>query len=344
MILVRTPLRISFFGGGTDHPSWFAGAPGAVLSTSINKYVYVQLRRLPAVFEFNYRVVWGMLEEVKSISEIQHPVVKAVLTHYDQAETTGFEVVYNADLPARSGLGSSSAFTVSMLHAFVGNQGRLASKRWLANEAINVERRLLQEPGGCQDQIAAAFGGLNRIDFEPDGDFRLSPVRMDIDRRQQFESSLMMFFTGFTRAAAEIEAAKIENFDKRANEMKRLYELVGEGKRLLEDEREPLGAFGGLLHEAWMQKRALASSVSNVFIDDAYDAAIRAGASGGKLLGAGGGGFLLLYAPPERHAAVRAALDKLVYVPIQMEREGASVVLYAPELDGNYETARARQV
>ncbi len=343
MIIVRTPLRISFFGGGTDHPSWFKRpAPGAVLSTSINKYIYVQLRKLPAVFDFNYRVAWGMPEEVKTIEEIQHPVVRAVLSHYGKHEESGYEVIYNADLPSRSGLGSSSAFTVSLLHAFLGDRGVLCSKRMLASEAIRVEQDYLQEPVGSQDQVAAAYGGLNRIDFEPDGDFRVTPVRISAHRRQMLEERLMMFFTGFTRAASGVEALKIKNFDERVTEMMRLYHLVDEGQRILEDDSRSLDDFGALLHEGWMQKRALTNAVSNEKIDAAYEAARAAGAIDGKLLGAGGGGFLLLYAPPERHEDVRAALSGLTYVPVAMEREGTSVVLYAPELDTNYQTAAAR--
>ncbi len=345
MIIVRTPLRVSFFGGGTDHPSWFGRPePGGVLSTSIDKFVYIQLRKLPAVFDFNYRVAWGMLEEVKSIAEIQHPVVRAVLEHYGPDKESGYEVIYNADLPSRSGLGSSSAFTVSMLHAFLGDHGKLCSKRFLATEAIRVEQELLSEPVGSQDQIAAAYGGLNRIDFEPDGSFRVSPIRMTQKRRAQLEGRLMMFFTGFIRSASAVELSKIKEFDNRQAEMHRLYEMVSEGQAILEDESRSLDDFGRLLHEGWMNKRALSTEVSSPAIDRAYDAARAAGALGGKLLGAGGGGFLLVYAPPEKKAAVIAALGAMAHVPIKMEREGTSIVLYAPELDDNYETATARFV
>ncbi|MDX2275825.1 MAG: hypothetical protein NW206_10280 [Hyphomonadaceae bacterium] len=345
MIIVRTPLRVSFFGGGTDHPSWFGRpAPGAVLATSIDKFIYVQLRKLPAVFDFNYRVAWGMLEEVKSISEIQHPVVRAVLQHYGPDEQSGFEVIYNADLPSRSGLGSSSAFTVSMLHAFLGDHGKLCSKRFLAAEAIRVEQELLKETVGSQDQITAAYGGLNRIDFDPDGSFRVSPVRITHVRRAQLEARLVMFFTGFTRSASSVEVKKVENFSKREAQLRRMYELVGEGQAILEDDSRPLDDFGRLLHDSWMQKKSLAAEVSNEVVDQAYDAALKAGALGGKLLGAGGGGFLMVYAPPEKRQAVITALSSMVHVPIKMERDGTSVVLYAPELDDNYETSAARFV
>lgn len=345
MIIVRTPLRVSFFGGGTDHPSWFGRpAPGAVLATSIDKFIYIQLRKLPAVFEFNYRVAWGMLEEVKSIAEIQHPVVRAVLEHYGPDEEFGYEVIYNADLPSRSGLGSSSAFTVSMLHAFLGDHGKLCSKRYLAAEAIRVEQELLHEVVGSQDQITAAYGGFNRIDFEPDGTFRVSAVRMSQTRRLQLENRLVMFFTGFTRSASGVEVMKVRDFDKRQNEMRGLYDMVGEGQAILEDDNRSLDDFGRLMHDGWMLKRSLAKEVSNSFVDDAYEAALSAGAIGGKLLGAGGGGFLMMYVPPEKKAAVIAAMGKMAHVPIKMEREGTSIVLYAPELDDNYQNATARFV
>ena len=331
MIIVRTPLRVSFFGGGTDHPSWFnRPEPGAVLSTSIDKYIYIQLRKLPAVFDFNYRVAWRMLEEVKSISEIQHPVVRAVLEHYGASDQSGFEVIYNADLPARSGLGSSSAFTVAMLHAFLGDHGKLCSKRFLASEAIRVEQDLLKETVGCQDQIAAAYGGLNRIDFESDGGFRVSPVRISGARKAQLEGRLMMFFTGFTRSASEVETAKVKDSDKHAGALRAIYNQVETGQSILESDSADIDDFGRLLHDAWMQKRNLSEGVSNAFIDDAYNAAISAGALGGKLLGAGGG-FLLVYAPEARVDAVKQALSKLVHVPFRMEGDGASVVLYAPD-------------
>jgi len=343
MIIVRSPLRVSFFGGGTDHPAWFnRQEPGAVLSTTINKYIYIQLRRLPAVFDFNYRIAWGMLEEVKALNEIQHPVVREVLRHYGGSEETGYEVIYNADLPSKTGLGSSSAFTVSLLHAFFGNQERLCSKPMLAREAISVEQNLLKEAVGCQDQIAAAYGGLNRIDFYPGGDFRVTPINVPAARRLELERSMMLFFTGFTRSADEVERKKIAKFSERTAELRAIYDMVGEGERILLSPSRPLADFGDLLHETWVTKRKLDASVSNSTIDERYEAARKAGAIGGKLLGAGGGGFLLMFAPPERQAAVREAMAGLSYVPLRMERDGTSVVLYNPELTSNYVPAMAQ--
>jgi D-glycero-alpha-D-manno-heptose-7-phosphate kinase len=313
-----------------------------VLSTTIDKYIYVQLRRLPAVFDFNYRIAWGILEEVKALAEIQHPVVREVLRHYAGAEETGYEVIYNADLPSKTGLGSSSAFTVSLLHAFFGNQERLCSKPMLAREAIHVEQQLLKETVGCQDQIAAAYGGLNRIDFSAGGDHRVTPLQVPAARRQELERSLMMFFTGFTRAADDVERRKLANFADRTAELRAMYEMVNEGERILLDTSRPLAQFGDLLHQAWVAKRRLHEAVSNATIDERYEAARRAGALGGKLLGAGGGGFLLMFVPRERQPAVLAAMQGLTFVPLRMERDGTSVVLYNPELTSNYLPAAAQ--
>ncbi|MBY0227251.1 MAG: GHMP kinase [Hyphomicrobium sp.] len=343
MIIVRTPLRVSFFGGGTDHPAWFStGEPGAVLSTTIDKYVYVQLRRLPAVFDFNYRIAWGILEEVASINQIKHPVVRCVLENFGEHDDTGYEVIYNADLPSKTGLGSSSAFTVALLNAYFGNLGRLCSKPFLAREAIRVEQQLLKEAVGCQDQIAAAYGGLNRIDFSQNGEHRIKPVHISMARKAELEDNLMMFFTGFTRSADEIERKKIVRFNDRREELRSIHSFVNEGEQILYNLRRPISEFGALLHEAWMLKRRLDDTVSNRNIDEFYESARNAGAVGGKLLGAGGGGFLLLYVPKERQVAVRSALSHLAHVPFRMEQSGSNVVLFNPELDTNYQMAEAR--
>jgi D-glycero-alpha-D-manno-heptose-7-phosphate kinase len=343
MIIVRSPLRVSFFGGGTDHPAWFnRPEPGAVLSTTINKYIYVQLRRLPAVFDFNYRVAWRILEEVKTLNDIQHPVVREVLRHYAATDDTGYEVNYNADLPSRTGLGSSSAFTVSLLHALFGNQERLCSKPLLAREAIFVEQELLKEAVGCQDQIAAAYGGLNRIDFYSNGDHRVTPICVPVARRLELEHAMMLFFTGFTRLADDIERRKIANFADRSAELRALYEMVNEGERILLDRSRPLAELGELLHHAWTTKRKLDDSVSNPVIDERYEAARKAGSLGGKLLGAGGGGFLLMFVPPKRQAAVMAAMHGMSYVPIRMECDGTSTLLCDPELTSNDVPAAAQ--
>ena len=345
MIIVRSPLRVSFFGGGTDHPAWFkemGAGRGAVISTSINKYVYLTLRRLPPIFDFKYRVAWRKVEQVSEIDDIQHPVVREVLRHYAPDDGHGYEVCFNADLPARSGLGSSSAFTVAALHAISKHTGQEFDKQRLCAEAIRLEQDYLQEPVGCQDQIAVGYGGFNRIDFSKDGNHVVTPIDISPRRLKAFESHIMMFFTGFTRDAGNIEKAKFENISpaKQAS-LNRLYDLVGKAQALVEDPRADLADFGYLLHESWEAKRSLSSAVSNASIDQIYDAAISAGAYGGKLLGAGGGGFLLFFALPEQHPQIRHALAALtanwpnqpVEVPVCMENEGSRVVLYQPDYE-----------
>jgi D-glycero-alpha-D-manno-heptose-7-phosphate kinase len=335
---------VSFFGGGTDHPAWFKGigaGRGAVISTSINKYVYLTLRRLPPIFNFKYRVAWRIVEEVNAISEIQHPVVREVLRHYAPDDGHGYEINFHADLPARSGLGSSSAFTVAALHAVSKQYGNEFNKRQLCTEAIKLEQEHLKEPVGCQDQIAVAHGGFNRIDFHASGDFSVSQIDVSPRRLKAFESHLMLYFTGFTRDAGNIEKAKFQNLSSKSDSLSRLFDLVGEAQAIVEDPRSNLNDFGALLNEAWMAKRNLSKAVSNSNIDAIYDTAIRHGATGGKLLGAGGGGFLLFFVSPEKQEDVRAGIEALgasggskpVEVPVAMEQEGSRVVLYQPDYD-----------
>jgi D-glycero-alpha-D-manno-heptose-7-phosphate kinase len=336
MVIVRTPLRVSFFGGGTDHPTWFEKNPGCVLSTTINKYIYLQMRRLPSIFDFNHRVVWSKVEQCVDLNDIEHPVVREVLRHYCDEDNRRFEVVYNADLPSRSGLGSSSAFTVAFLQALAVQKGQIMTKKDLAREAIRVEQDLLKEPVGSQDQIAVAYGGVNRIDFLPGGEFQVTPLPLSSTRREEFESHIMMFFTRFTRSASKIEETKVKNFDAKRKQLERMAEMVPEAQDVILNSKTPIEEVGKLLHEGWMLKRELSGSVSSPAIDEAYDAAIAAGASGGKLLGAGGGGFLLFIVRPSLQPAVRAALSGLVEVPIKFEREGSQVVLFDPDLTSNY--------
>lgn len=330
MVIVKTPLRMSFFGGGTDHPSWFRENGGAVLSTSIDKYIYLQMRRLPKIFDFNYRVAWSKIEQVQEPSEIQHPVVRAVLQEYWK-ENRGLEIVYNADLPARSGLGSSSAFTVSILQGLWAEQGKIISKRELSDLAIHVEQELLKELVGCQDQIAVAYGGCNRIDFLPGGGYRVTPVPLSRKRRDEMESNMMMFFTGFTRDAGNVEKEKMTGISgNKEKNLRRLHELVPVAEKILLTPEEPMESFGELLNETWQLKRSLAGAVSNTHIDNIYDAAMSAGASGGKLLGAGGGGFFVFMVEPQYRKAVREALKGLEEVPVRMDLDGSRIAMYEP--------------
>jgi D-glycero-alpha-D-manno-heptose-7-phosphate kinase len=328
MIITKTPFRISFFGGGTDYPGWFRQHGGSVLSTSINKYCYISCRNLPQFFEHKHRIVYSSIENVKTIEEIVHPAVRNVMKWMNVTE--GLEIHHDGDLPARSGLGSSSSFTVGLIHAIKALRGQYTTKEQLAYDAIHVEQNVINENVGSQDQASAALGGFNRIDFLPSGEFHSSPVIMPKTRRNELEEHMMLFFTGFTRIASEIAQAQINNIDKRQDQLHRMHAMVDEGLNILGDDKRSLDEFGELLHEAWLAKRSLSDKVSNAAIDEVYSAALDAGAIGGKILGAGGGGFLLVFARPENQPKVLKALDKLVHVPFKFENSGSSVVLYQP--------------
>lgn len=328
MIITRTPFRISFFGGGTDYPSWFREHGGAVLATTIDKYCYITCRRLPPFFEHKHRIVYSRIENVKHNDEIQHPAVRAVLNWAKVEE--GLEIHHDGDLPARSGLGSSSSFTVGLLHALQSLNGQMASKEGLARDAIHIEQNIIGENVGSQDQVSAAFGGFNRIEFHCDGSFDVAPVILPGHRREELRSHLMLCFTGFSRIASEVAKSKIDNLKNREKELKLMRAMVDEAIAVLRDVREPIDSFGKLLDASWQYKRSLSDRVSTPEIDGIYQAAMDAGAIGGKILGAGGGGFLLIFAKPERHAAIRERLNKLIHVPFDFEDSGSRVVLYQP--------------
>jgi len=328
MIISRTPFRVSFFGGGTDYPQWFRENGGAVLATSINKYCYISCRYLPPFFEHKHRIVYSRIENVREISEIQHPAVRSVL---DVLKCNrGLEIHHDGDLPARSGLGSSSSFTVGLINALMALTGKHISSEELARKAIHIEQNVIKENVGSQDQILAAYGGFNKIEFLNNGEFRVSPIILDADRVAQLESRLMLFFTGFSRTASEIAKSQIDNFKSHINEMRAMRDMVDEAVAILHSENGALSDFGRLLHDSWLYKRSLSSRISSQAIDDIYESAKKAGASGGKLLGAGGGGFLLLFVEPEAQIAVRQQLRNLVQVPFRFEISGSRIVLYQP--------------
>lgn len=328
MIITKTPFRISFFGGGTDYPPWFRKNTGAVLATTIDKYCYISVRHLPQFFEHKHRIVYSHIENVSSIEEIQHPAVRAVLDTFGVSK--GLEVHHDGDLPARSGLGSSSAFTVGLVHALKAMDGKRASKLELAKEAIHIEQNVIGENVGSQDQVSVAYGGLNRIDFHRDDSFTVEPVITAGDRVQLLHSHLMLCFTGFSRIASEIAKSKIDNLGKRENELHKMYGMVDEGISILQDGGRSIEEFGHLLHDSWEYKRSISDQVTTPEIDAIYGAAIKKGALGGKILGAGGGGFMLLFAPPAKHKAIREELNGLVHVPFNFENSGSRVVLYEP--------------
>lgn len=330
MIIIRTPFRISFLGGGTDYPAWYNEHGGAVLATTINKYCYLTCRKLPPFFEHRYRLVYSNIETVKYIDDIQHPAVKAVLQW--SGEDHGLEIHHDGDLPARSGLGSSSSFTVSLVHAMRALNGQYATKESLAKDAINIEQNIIKENVGSQDQISAAYGGFNRIEFKPGMDgFRVEPVLLSKERRKELQDNLMLCFTGFSRIASEIASSKIANMKNRVTELHFMKEMVDEGIQILHDKNTPIEKFGELLHQSWQYKRGLSNKVSTLEIDALYETARANGATGGKILGAGGGGFLLLFVRPEFQDSVRESLNKLIHVPFQFEDTGSRVVLYQPD-------------
>ena len=328
MIISRTPFRISFFGGGTDYPAWFRHHGGAVISTTFDKYCYISARQLPPFFDHKYRITYSKVEDIRTISEIEHPAVRAVLE--ESGYPDGLEIHCDADLPARSGLGSSSSFVVGLLHSMQVLMRKSPDKRWLAEEAIRIEQEVLSEHVGSQDQVAAAYGGFNFIEFHKDKSFEVTPVNLTSHRKHELENHLMLFFTGFSRIASEVAKSKIANFPIKSEQLHRMRVRVDEALALLKSNADIRG-FGEMLHQTWMDKRSLSEKVSTSAIDSIYDRARTGGAIGGKLLGAGGGGFLLLFAEPEKQPIIRQVLDELVAVPIQLEATGSQIGTYHHE-------------
>jgi len=331
MIITRTPFRISFFGGGTDYPDWYREHGGAVLATTINKYCYISCRRLPPFFEHKHRIVYSLIENVSRIEDIRHPAARAVLaTLKVEDDPLGVEVHHDGDLPARAGLGSSSSFTVGLIHALRALRGQYVSKDALAQQAIHIEQEVIRENVGSQDQVSAAFGGLNRIEFRRDGSIDVAPVIVAPERLATLQDHLLLCFTGVSRIASEVARSKIDNLRHRHAELTRMRAMVDEAIAVLQDPQVPIERFGELLDEGWRYKRSLSEQVSTPQIDALYATARASGALGGKLLGAGGGGFFLLFAPPAAHDAIRRQLEGLVHVPFRFENGGSRVVLYQP--------------
>jgi D-glycero-alpha-D-manno-heptose-7-phosphate kinase len=330
MIISRTPFRISFFGGGTDYPDWYRKHGGAVLATTIDKYCYITARHLPPFFEHRICLVYSKIEYCQTIEEIAHPSVREVLRFLDLQR--GVEIHHDGDIPARSGMGSSSAFTVGLLHALYALKGQMVSKHQLAMESVHLEQDVLKETVGSQDQVLAAYGGFNHITFAPNGEISVRPVTLSRDRMLELNSHVMLFYTGIKRTASTIADTYVNDLDDKRRQLRLMRELVDEGVSILSGGHD-LGGFGELLHEAWQAKRSLSAKVSNSFVDDIYDQARAAGAIGGKLIGAGGGGFIVLFAPPARHAAIRERLAKLIHVPVKFEFGGSQIIFFDREED-----------
>lgn len=329
MVISRTPFRISFFGGGTDYPDWYRDNPGASLVTTIDKYCYITCNYLPPFFNCKHRIVYSKREMVKKVSEIQHPSVRETLRFL--RITRGISMQHVGDLPARSGVGSSSSFTVGLLHALHALEGKMVSKRQLAFEAIEIEQKKMGENVGSQDQLATAFGGLHKIEFEGENNIRLIQVTINPKKIKFFQSHLMLFFTGLSRLATNIAEEQIQKIPKKKSELQEMYGMVQEGLNILNG-KVSFDRFGKLLHESWRIKRTLSSKITTPIIDEIYDTARRSGAIGGKLLGAGGGGFILFFAKPEMHSKIKEKLKKILYVPFKFENLGSQIIYYRPDM------------
>jgi len=329
MVITRTPLRISFFGGGTDYPIWYREYGGSVLTTAIDKSCYLTCRWLPPFFDHHSRISYSKVENVISNDAVEHPSVRGCLQFLGIDE--GVEIHHVADLPARTGLGTSSAFTVGLLLGLYALKGQMRHKQGLASDAIFVEQELLGEAVGSQDQVIASYGGLNRIDFSRDGSINVKRIPIPQYRLEALEQNLALYFTGFARTASEIAKQQIRQTPHRNDELRAMQEMVDEAVSILANPSRPLDEFGRLLHESWKLKRTLTHRITNPSIDEIYNAGLAAGALGGKLLGAGGGGFMLFFVPPERRERLRVMLKRLLCIPFRCSSRGSEVVLYEPE-------------
>ena len=325
MIISQTPYRISFFGGGTDYPAWYREHGGAVLGTTIDKYCYIMCRYLPPFFDHNYRIVYSNTELVSALDEVQHPAVRECLRYLGISQ--GIELHHHGDLPARSGMGSSSAFTVGVLNSLYSLLGRMPSKRDLTRDAIRVEQDLIHENVGSQDQALTAIGGFNRIDFFTDDRIVATPMILPRDRLQELQQHLMLVFTGISRNASEIASAQIQATHRNEQQLCTMYQMVDEAINILASNR-PIVEFGKLLDESWKLKRSLSPLITTDHIDSLYETASHWGACGGKLLGAGGGGFFLLFVPPERQLRVKEELGRIVHVPFAFSTAGSQIIYH----------------
>ena len=328
MIITKTPFRMSFFGGGTDMESFFREYGGAVLSTTFDKYCYVNVRHLPRFFDWTNEISYSKTERTCAVEDICHPAIRNAMKMLDMYE---IRLTYEADLPARSGLGTSSSFAVGMLNAFYALKGKYADKKKLADEAIYLERVLCEEAGGWQDQIAASFGGMNRIEFNKDGTYDVRPIIIHPNRKKQLNDNLLMFFTGFTRFSSDMQKENLSGYNEKIKQLQQMYALVDDAEKILEDKHSDLDDFGRLLDTTWRLKRQTGGAITTNSIDALYEKGISAGALGGKLLGAGGGGFLVFYVQPEKKVAVMEAMKDLLYVPFRFEDGGTRVIHYTPE-------------
>jgi D-glycero-alpha-D-manno-heptose-7-phosphate kinase len=330
LIISRTPFRVSFFGGGTDYPAWYRSHGGAVLATTIDKYCYLTCRYLPPFFEHKIRVVYSKIENCHSVEEIAHPAVREILRYC--GIDRGVEIHHDGDLPARSGMGTSSSFTVGLLHALYALKGQMPTKSQLAKESIVIEQEILKETVGSQDQVLAAHGGFNHILFDAGGEITVRPVTVSASRLNELNRHLMLFYTGIRRTAADVAGSYVNGLDDKDRQFRIIGELTNEGVSVLCG-KSKIALFGELLHNAWQAKRDLSARVSNADVEEIYKEALSTGAIGGKLLGAGGGGFILFFVPPSKQARLKRRLNKLIYVPFKFESSGSQIIFFDPEQD-----------
>ena len=324
MIISRTPYRISFFGGGTDYPDWYLKNGGQVLSTTIDKYVHITCRYLPPFFDHKIQLVYSKIERVKNIDELTHPSAREVIKYLNIND--GLEIHYDGDLPSRSGIGSSSAFTVGLLSALYAYKEKMISKHQLAMESIDIEQNIIKEVVGSQDQISAAYGGLNHIKFLTSGEVKVSPLIISNKIIRKLKNNLMLFYTGYSRTAEKVAKSYVENIKDKEKQLKSLNNMVEQSIKMLREDR--LEEFGLLMNESWYEKRSLSNLVSNKEIDELYDKAISLGALGGKLTGAGGGGFLMLFVPEDKQDKLRNELSNLIFIPFDFENNGNQIIYY----------------
>ncbi len=329
MIITRTPFRISFFGGGTDLPAYYKKYGGEVLSTTIDKYLYISCRHLAPYWDYRHQLYYGAKTEyVTEIDEIVHPSIRETMRFINPQQ--GIDMHYNTDIPSRSGIGSSSSFTVGLLNALYGLEGKMASKQELLSGSLHIEQEMICEPVGSQDQTAAAYGGFNHIVFRKDGQIEIHPVVISRNRINELNDSLVLVFTGFQRFSKDIEEKKIQNIENRLEELHEIKNYVGQALDILNSERD-LNEFGLLLNNAWEKKKSLSENVSDERIDNLYDFGMRNGAIGGKLLGAGGGGFMLFFVEKDKKGKLLDSMKEKVCVPFKFEDMGSQVIYYQPE-------------
>ncbi len=330
MIISRTPFRVSFFGGGTDYPTWYMKHGGSVLSTAIDKYCYITLRYLPPFFKHKIRLVYSKMEQCQHFSELQHPAVRETLRYMNFVDN--LEIHHDGDLPARSGMGSSSSFTVGLLNALYALRGKMTASHQLGMESIHIEQNMIKETVGSQDQMAAAHGGLNHIEFRKDGEIVVNPVIVSPARATELSDHLMLFYTGIMRTASDVAESFVHDLEAKHDLLHRMNGMVKQGINILTDNGD-ICRFGELLDETWQAKKQLGDKVANPVVDDLYSRARKMGALGGKLTGAGGGGFLLLFAPPEKQECIRQELKELLHIPFNFDRNGSQIIFYDPRID-----------